>query len=248
VIMQIDIDRMWRDGVAAICEAAELQSHHQIDSEPTAKFRSLLSAALASGRCHIADPYGQAPMNREDVCGWREKDVRRGDILQPILEPQGKRIGWIDGDEVYLEPGAAFAEVQSLAMTQGDGFPVTQQTLIKRLKEKNLLASTDDGRKRNTIRKMLGGGRREVLHLKAATLSPPAETVPTVPSGQNTVGNGTVLRDSFQDGTKNRPTEPSHSEPDSPPMGQLGRSGTTDEGEVGENSTHTGDAPEEGVV
>jgi hypothetical protein len=72
---------------------------------------------------------------------------------------------------VYLEPEAAYAEAQRLAGEQGEGLAVSGRTLRKRLKERGLLASTDTNREMLTIRRTLGGRRREVIHLLAASLS-----------------------------------------------------------------------------
>jgi hypothetical protein len=72
-------------------------------------------------------------------------------------------IGWTDGENVFLEPDVVYAEVQRLAVEQGESLPVTPQTLRRRLKEKGLLATTDTARRKLTVRKMFQGDRREVL-------------------------------------------------------------------------------------
>ncbi|MGQ9576987.1 MAG: hypothetical protein ACUVUC_16920, partial [Thermoguttaceae bacterium] len=53
---------------------------------------------------------------------------------------QGMRIGWIDDEDLYLEPDAAYAVVQRLGRDVGDALAVSPQTLRKRLKERRLLA------------------------------------------------------------------------------------------------------------
>jgi hypothetical protein len=83
------------------------------------------------------------------------------------LVPQ--RIGWIAGEDLYLEPDATYAAVRRLAQDQGDSVPLAPKTLWKRLDEKGLLASREeDGR--NLVRKTLGGRRMRVLHIAASTL------------------------------------------------------------------------------
>ena len=85
-------------------------------------------------------------------------------------QPQGRCIGWLNGDNLYLDPEAAYATVQALAREQNDPIPVTAQTLWKRLHERGLLMTTDQTRQTNTVRHFLGGQRRSVLHLHAHTL------------------------------------------------------------------------------
>jgi hypothetical protein len=180
--------RAWR----ALGEAAEAQGAHQGDAEPTRHFLRLLAAALASGRCHLAGPEGGAPADATGW-GWRREDTRDG----PLWKPQGKRIGWREGDAVYLEPEASYAEAQRLAADQGQALAVTPRTLWRRMRERGLLASWEGARQRLTIRRRLDGHeRREVIHLQADALSPCAEpaqsspmAAPTQPA-VNALGDG----------------------------------------------------------
>jgi hypothetical protein len=55
----------------------------------------------------------------------------------------GDCVGWIDGDELYLDPAAAYRVFQKAASEAGESLPVSEQILRKRLHEKGLLASTD---------------------------------------------------------------------------------------------------------
>jgi hypothetical protein len=92
----------------------------------------------------------------------------------------GRLIGWID-DDVYLEPDASYAEAQDMARHQGDSLPVQPRTLWRRMREQGHLATWDQTRQRNTVRRKLGGvDRREVIHLRRDALYPPCE--PSQPS------------------------------------------------------------------
>jgi hypothetical protein len=84
----------------------------------------------------------------------------------------GERIGWVTSQNIYLEPTAAYRVAQSAATAAGASFPVTDQTLRKRLHEKGLLASTDTTRKTLTIRKTLEGSSKSVLHFSRAIILP----------------------------------------------------------------------------
>jgi hypothetical protein len=92
----------WERGWAALCEAGAAQAEHTCAADPVEAFRGLLTAALASGRAHLAAPDGSYP-ETPSAWGWRREDGRDG----PTWGPQGRRVGWIDGDAMLLQPEAA---------------------------------------------------------------------------------------------------------------------------------------------
>ncbi|MGH2689623.1 MAG: DUF927 domain-containing protein, partial [Actinomycetota bacterium] len=154
-------ERSWR----ALGEAARAQAAHQGPAEPARRFLELLRGAIASGRVHLAGPEGERPEVHEEAWGWRRD-------ASGTWEPKGERVGWLDGEHVYLEPDAAYAAVQRLGQEVGDRLPLTPQTLRRRLKEHGALASSESKRRMLTVRRTLEGQRREVLHLHKQTLSP----------------------------------------------------------------------------
>jgi hypothetical protein len=151
------LTRAWE----ALGNAATAQAEHVQAADPVAKFFRLLSAALASGRAHVATPTGGAPDNGT-AWGWRER-------MEGRVEFQGRRIGWIDDGDLYLEPEASYAEAQELARVQGESLPVSTSTLRRRLKDCGLLVSTEPGKL--LTRRTLDGERRFVIHLSSAVLS-----------------------------------------------------------------------------
>ena len=86
-------------------------------------------------------------------------------------QPRGERIGWLDADDLFLDPESPFAAVQKLARDQGTSVPIKQRTLWKRLAEQGQLVSRDRARGTNTVRRTIGGRRLEVIHLKASTFA-----------------------------------------------------------------------------
>jgi Domain of unknown function (DUF3854) len=158
-------EALWRRCWAGLEVAARVQRRHQEVSEPTRRFFELLAAALASGRAHVASPDGQEP-TAPASWGWRKVTVETGPYTRDEWRPQGKRVGWLDGENLYLEPEASYAEVQALAGQQGDSLAVTASTLRKRLYERKLLVATADTRQTYTIRHILEGVRRPVLHTR----------------------------------------------------------------------------------
>jgi hypothetical protein len=218
--------RIWQ----ALAVASAGQAEHIQATEPTALFVNLLAAAVTSGRGHVAGPDGDAPI-APAAWGWRREDARDG----PIWRPQGRRIGWIDGADLFLEPEAAYAEAQDLARVQGDGLPVSAQTLRKRLKEKGLLVTTDEHRQKLTVRKTFQGSRRDVLHLSADCLASPPETGPTGPQCDNAPENGPVLRAGFLAGTREPAHKLAQKNGQHDELGRLGRFETGGEASLRDN-------------
>jgi hypothetical protein len=161
-------------------------------------FLRLLRAALASGRAHVADPHGGAPPHAR-AWGWKGQTRFSGNGLDDTIEqiewqPQGRRVGWVDGEDLYLEPEASYAEAQRLAGEQGESLAVTSETLRRRLNQKGLLVTREDRRQKLTVRVNLEGVRRTVLHLYAESVSPTPETGPTGPRGKKiNSANGSLL-------------------------------------------------------
>jgi hypothetical protein len=123
--------------------------------------------ALSSGEAHISDvKTGGAPRFPERFGYTPKGTVIRDTDSGPEPEywiPCGYRIGWIDGEKVYLDPGASYTCAQNIARKQNDCLPVTQHTLWKRLDERGHLLKSEKGR--NTTKRVIMGTRRRVLEL-----------------------------------------------------------------------------------
>jgi len=166
--------------------------------------------------------------------GWRQRITGTNEYRHSEWQPRGKCIGWLAEDgSLLLEPGAAFAAAQRKASEQGTGLPTTQRTLWKRMAERDLLASRDVARGRNTSRATIAGKRKTVLHLVAGALSPENDPLgPNDPAHPETGPSGPKQRaDSFEgdeetareDGPKLARTAPSGSEG---PVGPFPGGGT----------------------
>jgi hypothetical protein len=155
----------------ALGQAADAQARHQEASEPARRFIELLRSALIAGEAHVTKPDGTAPESAEGW-GWREQTVGVGEYLHTELKAQGKRVGWLDGDDLYLEPDASYAAAQAVGHKVGDALALTPHTLRKRLKEQRLLQSTDTTRQTITVRRRLGGQDLTVLHCNPKALYP----------------------------------------------------------------------------
>ncbi|HUY32008.1 MAG TPA: DUF927 domain-containing protein [Pirellulales bacterium] len=183
-------EETWRQGWAALGQAAEAQAGHQTASEPGQHFLRLLWATVASGRAHVANPNGGQPDDSPEAWGWRSD--ARGTSCE--WEPLGKRVGWTDGESLYLEPEASFAEAQKLAGEQGESLVVSPRTLWRRLRDRGALASIDRPRETLTVRRTVEGRRRDVIHLHLTSLTAQDPTNPTnwPTTSENSGGHGQV--------------------------------------------------------
>lgn len=176
----------WRRALGAFDSLVTHQERTQETADPTFAFVLAIPTVLSSGRGHIAMTDGSAPENPGSL-GWR----KTGENWQP----GGQRIGWYDPPQasIYLEPGTAYSLVQQVTKEAGDALTLSLSTLKRRLKQASLLSSTDDKRESVTIRRMIEGGQREVLHFSPALLSGENPTNPTfVGSSPETPSGGVV--------------------------------------------------------
>jgi hypothetical protein len=148
----------------ALRVVALAQAKHHSATEPTVRYIDLLRASLASGRAHLQSRDGAIPV-AAGACGWRAGNAG-------VNCPMGDCVGWLDEDDLYLEPVAAYRVVQLAARDSGEPFSTSEQTLKKRLKDRGLLVSTDQKRQTLTVRRTLAGSSRAVLHLRRSMLLP----------------------------------------------------------------------------
>ena len=137
--------------------------------------------------------------------GWRRDEVLRvisvgKNYDRAKLRPQGARIGWVNADDLYLDPDAAYRAVCSLS----NDLTVSLPTLKRRLRDESMLATTGKavGRTTLTVQKTFDrrpspngrkgrGVRQDVLHLKIATLEGEVE-LEEIDDGQQGEGKQTA--------------------------------------------------------
>ena len=131
---------------------------------PAERFLNLIGAAISSGRAHVASStHDQAP-EKPEAMGWQV--VALGSGGEPIWRGQGRRIGWVKDNLIYLEQEAAYAEAQSLASAQHGALAMTKETLWKRLFDAGKIAVHDEGK--NTQRLSTAQGRKRTICLHLA--------------------------------------------------------------------------------
>ena len=163
-ITEADSKRIQDQAWAALGRAAESQLDHQQSSEPATRYLELLMSAIASGKAHLAGLDGNHPGEESaGSCGWRKQHAS--------WQFMGPRIGWIEGESIYLEPNAAYNVAQQVAGDGGGALIDSEREMRKRLEERGLLHSPDGDRfNRRAVRKRIEGVDRWVLFLRAGAL------------------------------------------------------------------------------
>lgn len=108
----------------------------------------------------MADLKGRAPADAERW-GWRWDDAGEGSY-----RAHGDLIGWVEGDDIYLQPDVAYGAARRFADATPVPLGITKYAVHKMLHERSLLASIG-GEGRLTVQKRAGGTNRTVLHLAA---------------------------------------------------------------------------------
>lgn len=157
-----DVDELRRRSRSALLRVGEAQAALQDATDPIASFLDLLSSALGSGSAHVANRHGEAP-EHASAWGWRSHPQSR------VLVPEGSRIGWVNGEDLFLDINAACQVVQRMTSANREPVSLSPRTLTKRLHERGLLKSTEKApRGTLRVRRVLEDTRRMVLHLSAS--------------------------------------------------------------------------------
>lgn len=142
------------------------QSRFLASENPAPRFIDLLKSALSSGRAHLCSVNGDKPVANLAACGWRYKEISTENGPSHVWNSMGELIGWIDDDDIYLQPDSAYRIAQSVAAS-GEELPVSSRALWKCLKEEGWLATWDAARERNYIRRTICGTEEKVIHIRA---------------------------------------------------------------------------------
>jgi hypothetical protein len=159
-------ERAWN----ALRETAGRQDQQQQASDPVNRFLALLASAVATGQAHIATPNGEKPGSVTQSFGWRQHDIL------DEWRPQGKCVGWLDGENLYLDPNASYQVAQGIGSMSGESLSIAPRTLHMRMRERGLLASVDQTRGTSTVRKQIEGNQHNVLHVLLQALYPDSQT------------------------------------------------------------------------
>lgn len=185
-ISSLEHQQLWQRGMDALHAVAGRQGEHQRAVDPVSRFPELLASVIASGRGHIAGADGDEPglPPGPTAWGWEGREFRSGPEAVGInYVGRGKKIGWVKGEELYLEPDSTYAAICELTREQGGTYPVAQQTLCNRLREAGHVLRYESGR--NTYPITLEGVRRRVLIFSTSILlDAPSPSVQPGQTGQ----------------------------------------------------------------
>jgi hypothetical protein len=176
-IAEAELSELQTSAWAALTEQANMQVSQVAGTDSASRFVSLISAAVSAKSAHITGTNGDHPKNATTL-GWDQ----RGSGENSYLATNGPNIGWIEDDDLYLEPEVATSCAKRLAREQGNELPFTKERIQQSLKEAGLLQSSEH--QRNTVRRTLDGRRRYLLHLSAETvlgIDPLSNVVPLKP-------------------------------------------------------------------
>lgn len=185
----------FHEGCNALRKVGSQPTYLREAARPADHFLDLLRRALVSGSAHVASSDGAVPSAPQDW-GWRRHPKPEGASQEPEWRPRGVRLGWLDRDDLYLDLDACARAARESGRRIGAPLTLTPRAMGKRLREQNLLVTVDPARESLTVRRVLEGARRNVLHLRAETLTlrlardqpdhTPDQAVPGVSPGENT--------------------------------------------------------------
>ncbi|EAQ05553.1 DUF927 domain-containing protein [Yoonia vestfoldensis] len=148
----------------AACALADLQSAIDHEASDAQRFVDLMRAAVSSGKAHIERSSGGKPDNARAL-GWRDVDLGQSGTR---TEAMGTRIGWVDGEELYLDPTASLSVIKALASGLDNHLGSSERAIAKSLREAGLLSRCD--KSRNTTKVSVLGARRSVYVFRMADI------------------------------------------------------------------------------
>ncbi len=163
-----EADTAWSLCLEGIHAAGDAQAEVTIDADPCDQFLRMVSAAIASGEAHLADPGDNGQPQNCTVLGWRSAPVRVGDHYDPDFRPRGPLVGWSDDRGIFLPPESSLNIAQTMGRQQGISIPWSAKTLGKRLGEGRHLLTTEPGRNMQKIR--VAGSIQRVWHISASKI------------------------------------------------------------------------------
>jgi hypothetical protein len=153
--------------VDGLRKAGSRQADLHAETNPITTFFDELRSAIATGLAHVADQKGECRLITPEAWGWRRRrsGASENDPLA-AFEAQGRQVGWLAADNLYLDPQAAFDIVNHALKARGESLGVSVNILGRRLKEGNYLVGHEAGNGgRGTVQRRLSGQKQRVWHL-----------------------------------------------------------------------------------
>lgn len=161
--------RIWESSRIALLTCAGDQAAIHASTDPAVRFFDLLRSAVVSNSAHVAARDGSQPDGAQSW-GWWETGIHGH------KEPKGKRIGWVEEDDLYLDLDTAVGVASAHASSAGEPFAITARALGVLLVEKMLIASHDPARGQGKVRQIIEGQRRDVVHVRIDKFYPSGQS------------------------------------------------------------------------
>jgi primase-polymerase (primpol)-like protein len=162
--------------INALVEVASEASRENQQMKPCEQWKRLLISAISGNRAHLVTADGDNP---GPGYGWKksERSYTNSEgytVKDETYSGGGSQIGWIEGEDIYLESTSAYTAVVEEGSRSHDNITISRVMLDKDLVKDGMLASTDLQKSKPTIaiRKRLQGSQRYVLHIKKNILFP----------------------------------------------------------------------------
>jgi hypothetical protein len=170
-ITEAEREEYWQRAWKGILDAG-VEQQIEIDGlNPVKRYFQLLSSGISSGEFHLENTSGGPPVVHPEGRGWRSETFMVGGYEREEWKPQGRCVGWIDGEHLYLDSGSAFAAAQKIGEQQGERIALGEKQLNKRLEEDGYLVTKSD--KKQVVQRTVQGHRKWVLHLRVSHLETP---------------------------------------------------------------------------
>ena len=153
-INDTEADQLLDQCYEALLDMADVQSELTEAEDPALKYLTIISTLIAQNKAYL-----MGPVYEIDEDGTE----KRAHIGMGGTE----KLGWHDGSNVYLLPGA-YNAVCRYAHTEGWAFPSDEATLRKELARGGYLSRTDNGR--TTTRRREPGANSAPVHVIALSI------------------------------------------------------------------------------
>lgn len=159
--------RVWAGLVDCLARQVEVTERRSLVDRTA----DLLRSSIRAGRAHLQAAEGGAPLSLDLApCGWTRGEGQFGDV-----RASGESVGWTDGRQVWLDPGAVFATMERQARAESDPLGVTQRALTGALVAAGVLTTervTGRATPAPQVRRRVGGARQRVWELPWSWLWP----------------------------------------------------------------------------
>jgi hypothetical protein len=157
-------EQLWWRPWKALCDLGADQGRYARDADPAMVYLRALGSLIAAGRAHLAGPRGDVPAG-PGRWGWTWEAFGAGEHETYRHRHNGERIGWTDGEDVYLDPEGSYKAARKFADDSGSPLGLSPRALHKLLAERGLLASRSEPGRYTAKRDLDGKVGRRVLHL-----------------------------------------------------------------------------------